>query len=231
MWWAGEVMYSGEYALGVRLVSWIVSWISSLSSSSLYLIPFMLTCSMMRFRSPLLLGMCPCVVSVVMWWSLVCMWGCRGTLCGCGGCCVCDACTAVYVHVWMLRDCDCARLTAMLVWGMGEVCLWWVQGMWVVHVVQVLCLAQVTCCGRVWCLRWEELVDYVRYVCVRLGTAWVERGVSGWEDWSWALLILCEQGECWTCVNVLAAVVWVGSGEGSWTIVWSSGVVLCMCAL
>ena len=31
------------------------------------LIPFMLTCSMMRFLSLLLLGLCPCVVSVVMW--------------------------------------------------------------------------------------------------------------------------------------------------------------------
>ena len=36
------------------------------------LIPFMLTCSMMRFLSLLLLGMCPCVVSMVMWTSLVC---------------------------------------------------------------------------------------------------------------------------------------------------------------
>ena len=44
-----------------------------LSSSSLFLIPFMLTCSMMRFLSLLLLGMCPCVVSVVMWSSLVCL--------------------------------------------------------------------------------------------------------------------------------------------------------------
>ena len=38
---------------------------SSLSSSSLFLILFMLTCSMMRFLSLLLLGLCPCVVSVV----------------------------------------------------------------------------------------------------------------------------------------------------------------------
>ena len=36
------------------------------------LIPFMLTCSMMRFLTLLLLGLCPCVVSVVMWSSLVC---------------------------------------------------------------------------------------------------------------------------------------------------------------
>ena len=33
--------------------------------------PFILTCNMMRFLSLSLLGMCPCVVSVVMWSSLV----------------------------------------------------------------------------------------------------------------------------------------------------------------
>ena len=37
------------------------------------LIPFMLTCNIMRFLSPLLLGLCPCVVSVVMWSPLVCL--------------------------------------------------------------------------------------------------------------------------------------------------------------
>ena len=34
-------------------------------------IPFMLTCSMMRLISLLLLGLCPCVVSVVMWSSML----------------------------------------------------------------------------------------------------------------------------------------------------------------
>ena len=28
--------------------------------------------------------------------SLDCLLGCRDTLCGCGGCCDCDACTVVY---------------------------------------------------------------------------------------------------------------------------------------
>ena len=63
----------------------------------LFVIPFMVTCSIMRFISRLLLGMCPCVVSVVIWSSLVCLWSCRGTLCGWGGYCDCDACTVVYV--------------------------------------------------------------------------------------------------------------------------------------
>ena len=39
----------------------------------LFLIPFMLTCSMMRFLSFLVLGLCPCVVCVVMGSSLVCL--------------------------------------------------------------------------------------------------------------------------------------------------------------
>ena len=51
----------------------------------------------MRFLSLLLLGLCPCGVYVVMWSSLVCLWGCRCTLCGCGGCCDYDACTVVCV--------------------------------------------------------------------------------------------------------------------------------------
>ena len=38
-----------------------------LSSSSLFLSPFMLTCSMIRFLSLLLLGLCACVVFVSLW--------------------------------------------------------------------------------------------------------------------------------------------------------------------
>ena len=60
-----------------------------------FFIPFMVNCGI--FLSLLLLGLCPCVVSVVMWSSLVCLRGCRGTLCGCGGCCDCDACIVVCV--------------------------------------------------------------------------------------------------------------------------------------
>ena len=39
----------------------------------MFLIPFVLSSSMMRFLSLLLLGMCPCVVSVVMWLFLICL--------------------------------------------------------------------------------------------------------------------------------------------------------------
>ena len=28
------------------------------------------------------------------------------------------------LHVCMLRECEGARLTAVMVWGMNEVCLW-----------------------------------------------------------------------------------------------------------
>ena len=47
-------------------------------------------------------------------------------------------------------------------------------------------------------------MEYVR--CVWLGAVWDERGVSGSEDWGWALPILWEQGECWTFVCVLVVV-------------------------
>ena len=60
--------------LGVSLVfccvmiSACVPWISrNLRSSSLFFILFMMTCSMMRFLSLLLLGLCVCVVYVVLW--------------------------------------------------------------------------------------------------------------------------------------------------------------------
>ena len=35
------------------------------------------------------------------------------------------------------------------------------------------------------------------------------QGVSELKDWVWALPILWELGECWTCVCVCVAVVWV----------------------
>ena len=63
----------GVYGLGVCLVFWIVvisacvSWINSLTSSSLFWIPFMLNCSMMRFSHfyclvSVLCGICSHVV-------------------------------------------------------------------------------------------------------------------------------------------------------------------------
>ena len=64
-----------------------------------------------------------------------------------------DAVVAVTVMRVMLFVCVYAervwgaRVTAMVVWGMDEVCLWRVQGMLVVHMVQVLCLVQLKCYG------------------------------------------------------------------------------------
>ena len=61
--------------------------------------------------------------------------------------------------------------------------------MWVVHVGGT---------------RGSGIVSSAEYErCVWLGATWVEREVSGYEDWVWALPILWEQGECWTyvCVN------------------------------
>ena len=110
----------------------------------MFLIPFMLTCSMMRYLSLSLLGMCACVVSVVMW---LLFYVDEVVLVH-----YVDAVVAVIVmrvllfvlHVCMLRECENASVTAMLV---EKVWLWWVKGMsmWVVHLVQVLCLAQLTC--------------------------------------------------------------------------------------
>ena len=50
-------------------------------------------------------------------------------------------------------------------------------------------------------------------VCVWLGAAWVERGMSGCEDWVWALPILWEQRRvldvcpCFGCSGV-GGVIW-----------------------
>ena len=91
---------------------------------------------MIRFLSLLLLGMCPCVVSVVMW-SCGRLWS------------VCEVVVVPYVYamvavtyvstvvcvacVYMARECEGARMTAMLVWKKDEVWLWRVRGMCVVR--------------------------------------------------------------------------------------------------
>ena len=100
----------------MSLVSWIVMisacvlWISSLNSSSLFLIPFMLTWSIKRLLSLLLLGVCDCVVCVVIWSSFVWMWGCLWTLCSWCSCCGdCDACVGICVgceYADRVRGCE-----------------------------------------------------------------------------------------------------------------------------
>ena len=53
---------------------------------------------------------------------VVCLWGCRGTLCKCGCSGDCDACIVVCVAcVCVLQECEGASVTAMLVWGPGQV--------------------------------------------------------------------------------------------------------------
>ena len=47
------------------------------------------------------------------------------------------------------------------------------------------------------------------FMCLARGGVGGGGGVSGGENWVWALPILWGQGECWTCVWVLVAVVWV----------------------
>ena len=76
-------------------------------------------------------------------------------------------------------------------------------------------------------LRGMRGVGGVCEMCMCLARAvWVKRGVSGGEDWVWALPILWEQGSVGR-VCVLVVVVWVGA----WTKVWRGGVVLCLCEL
>ena len=50
-----------------------VCYCGMFSVLNVFLSPFMLTCCMMRFISLLVLGLCACVVFVVLWLSLVCM--------------------------------------------------------------------------------------------------------------------------------------------------------------
>ena len=63
-------------------------------------------------------SVCWWVVCVAMWSSLICLRGCLGTLCGCSEC---DACTVVCVACEYCERMWGARVTAMLVWGTGEV--------------------------------------------------------------------------------------------------------------
>ena len=82
---------------------------------------YMLTCSMMRIISLLLLSLGPCVV--------LCLWLCDRLLSVCevvvlpyvdAVVSVTVMCVLLFVfHVCLLRECDSVKLTAMLVWGIG----------------------------------------------------------------------------------------------------------------
>ena len=95
--------------------------VSSLSSSSLLLIPFILTRNIIKFILLLLLGLCPSVVSAVVWslWSV-----CEVVVVPYVDAVVAVTTMRVLLHVCMLRECEGAKVTAMLVWGMAEVWLW-----------------------------------------------------------------------------------------------------------
>ena len=69
----GEVMYFGCVCFRGELGFMNCDDICICVVNNKLFIPFMLTCSVMRFLSLLLLGMCPCGVCVVMWSSLVCL--------------------------------------------------------------------------------------------------------------------------------------------------------------
>ena len=71
---------------------------------------------MMRFLSLLLLGLSPCGVCIVTWSSFVCLFDCRNTLCGCGNDVTVMRVLLFVLRVCILRECEGARVTEMLVW-------------------------------------------------------------------------------------------------------------------
>ena len=76
---------------------------------------------MMRFLSLLLLGLCPCGVSAVMWSSLVFCEVVVEPFVGVVGALTLMRVLLFVLHVCIMRECGSARLTAMLVWGMNGV--------------------------------------------------------------------------------------------------------------
>ena len=125
---------------------------------------------MMRFLSLLLLGLYHCVVSVFIWSSV-----CAVVVVPCV-----DAVVAVTVmrvllfvlYVCMLRECDGARFTAMLVWGMVVVSVGHVggtRGLGIMSSAADVLWMSVVC--------WMRGVGGVCEMCMSLArAAWVERG-------------------------------------------------------
>ena len=153
--------------------------------------------------SPLLLGLCACVVFVGTCLSLVCLWGCLGIMWGgCGGCRNCDARDTVCEGCDILRECEVdGNAGVMDGWGMvavSEGCEHMVDTCIVSSADNVLEMS---------------LVRGVRGVGEVCECVWVWLGegreVRGWEVWVWGLAFLLDQGECGTCVCV-----WVMEGVG-----------------
>ena len=69
----------------------------------------------------ILLGRCPCVVAVVMWELLVCLGGCIVPYVDEVGAVTVMRVLLFVLHVCMLRECEGARVTEILVWAMYEV--------------------------------------------------------------------------------------------------------------
>ena len=90
----------GVLALGVSLVSWIV--MMCVVNKLFELLEFVFDSVYVDLQYDEI-SLAFIVVSVVIWSSLLCLWGCRGTLCGYGGCCDCDACTVVCV-AWVSAE-------------------------------------------------------------------------------------------------------------------------------
>ena len=100
--------------------------------------------------------------------SLICLWGCLGTLCGCGGCGNCDVSTVVCVEAERVWWCE----------GDGNVGVWdrgGVVGMSAGHEYvggkrgSGIVSSAADVLGWVWCVGWKELVECVKCACVWLG--------------------------------------------------------------
>ena len=110
----------------------------------------------------------------------------------CVYCCLCYMCVcweSVKVRGWRLCWCG-----GWMRCGCGEsmACVWYTLFRYCASAADVLWVSVV---------RGMRGVGEVCEMCMCLVRGGVGGEVaSGWEDWVWALPILCEQGECWTCV-------------------------------
>ena len=132
----GCVCFRGELGYWIVMIYACVSWISSLSSSSWFLIPLCrpaIWCDLSRITAVSLCGVWSHVVvlgmSARLYWYP--MWMRR-------------LATRVLLFVWMWVCWDSVRVTEMLVWWTAEIWLGWVQGM-SMWGLQLLCLGKLTC--------------------------------------------------------------------------------------
>ena len=162
---------------------------------------------------------------------LVCLWGCRGALCRCSGCCDCDACTVVCVacvyaeREWEWRQCWCGGWMSC---GCGEyrACVWYT---WLRYCV-LRSFCAVDECGGWNERRWWSMWDVYVFGSGRRG--W--RGEWGDERIGFGRYQSCGN---WVSVGRVSVFALQWCGWCRWGVgrgldqVWRGGVVLCLCEL